>query len=175
MTLLFTPRLLLWPLNRSILEARLQSADFSLECSLPAGQLTVHFGTDWPGDPLSAFPYLFTQLNAQQEIPGTFVAVHRQTAQAVGMLGSKGRPRQGELEIGYGFSPVVWNQGYATEALSALLPHLLDWPGVHTLTAQTAPGNGASERVLEKSGFDRTGSTVTSAGKLSGWVYRAPA
>jgi RimJ/RimL family protein N-acetyltransferase len=64
---------------------------------------------------------------------------------------------QGAVEIGYGFAPADWGQGYATEAVRALTAHFLQESGVRTVTAQTAVANPASRRVLEKCGFRQTG------------------
>lgn len=77
---------------------------------------------------------------------------------AVGMLSTKRPPgRQRTVEIGYGFNPASRGQIYATEAVAALVAHLRASPEVRRVTAQTATGNAASERVLEKTGFLRTG------------------
>lgn len=56
-------------------------------------------------------------------------------------------------EIGYNINRSFWRNGYATEAVRGLV----DWArrelGVHDFTAFYAKDNGASGRVLEKSGF----------------------
>lgn len=153
-----TPRLLLLPLIRPMLEARLRQETFVLTCAAPGGLLEVAFGAQWPGDPLPLFPAKLAGLGQQgQEVSGAFVAVTRQTPAAVGQLGTKGRPQAGVQEIGYGFTPQVWGQGYATEAVAALSDFLLTRPGVGTLSAQTAVANAASARVLQKTGFVQTG------------------
>ena len=56
-------------------------------------------------------------------------------------------------EIGYWFSRHVWGRGYATELVGAALGFAratLQWPSAQ---AFVKPGNAASQRVLEKSGF----------------------
>ncbi|WP_322618641.1 GNAT family N-acetyltransferase [Deinococcus terrestris] len=57
------------------------------------------------------------------------------------------------MEIGYGLNPDAWGQGYATEAVGALMTALLARPEVRRVTARTARTNPASARVLEKLGF----------------------
>lgn len=57
-------------------------------------------------------------------------------------------------ELGYWLTPDAWGHGYATEAVSGLLPWLLrTWPGVRRVQAFTFSGNPQSGKVLVKSGF----------------------
>lgn len=153
--------------------ARLEAETFSLTCDTPEGPQQVLFPAEWPGAPLGAFPYYLTQTNRAGEVPGSFVAVTRQDGRAVGQLGSKGTPSAaGELEIGYGLNPSSWGQGLATEAVGALVAHLHARPDVRTVTAQTALSNRASERVLEKLGFVRTGKGWDGEeGELTVWAH----
>ncbi|MFC4424759.1 GNAT family N-acetyltransferase [Deinococcus navajonensis] len=159
MPVLVTPRLLLLPLTRTMLEMRLRHESFTLTCPTPDGALDVAFCAQWPGDPLPMFPGKLARLGPQdQTVSGSFVTVTRQTPAAVGQLGVKGPPDgAGVQEIGYGFLPEVWGQGYATEAVAALAEFLLAQSGIKALSAQTAVTNAASARVLEKTGFVQTG------------------
>ncbi|MDP2309221.1 MAG: GNAT family N-acetyltransferase [Pseudomonadota bacterium] len=61
--------------------------------------------------------------------------------------------------VGYLFAPAVWGRGYATEAVGALVRHLLD-AGVTQLRALVTAGNEPSCRVLERLGFERAGVLV---------------
>ena len=151
-----TPRLVLLPLSRAVLERRSEEDSFTLSLPWPGAEpQDVHFPAEWPGDPLPLFPLWLASLPGDEK-EGSFVAVTREDRTAVGLLGSKGSLSVGgELEIGYGFNPAAWDQGYATEAVHALTVHLLGQPRVRTVTAQTVLGNRASERVLEKVGFAR--------------------
>jgi RimJ/RimL family protein N-acetyltransferase len=56
-------------------------------------------------------------------------------------------------DIGYILHPDAWGQGYAVEALSAVIAHLLARPDVTRLTADVDPRNDASLRLLAKLGF----------------------
>ncbi len=71
----------------------------------------------------------------------------------VGDLCFKGAPQNGAVEVGYGVLPQWQGQGYATEALQAALGWAFVQAGVFFVTAETEPGNGASQRVLQKAGF----------------------
>jgi RimJ/RimL family protein N-acetyltransferase len=60
-------------------------------------------------------------------------------------------------EAGWGFAPDSWGNGYATEAMSAVLAWSdaeLDAPEIRCIID---PGNTASERVADKLGFVRIG------------------
>jgi len=71
----------------------------------------------------------------------------------IGVIGYK--PESGEL--GYWVGPPYWNVGYATEALVALVAHLLAARGLERLDATVFAGNAASAAVLLKAGFRETG------------------
>lgn len=65
------------------------------------------------------------------------------------------------IEIGYCFARRVWGRGYATEAVASAVALVEGWagsesqPGAVEVFALVSPGNPASERVLERSGFER--------------------
>lgn len=75
----------------------------------------------------------------------------------IGELSFKGLDPSGVVEIGYGILPEYENQGYATEAVSAIV----NWAAMQTevtcIEAETEMENRASRRVLEKCGFIATG------------------
>jgi len=60
-------------------------------------------------------------------------------------------------QVGYSLVEPVWGQGYATEALSALLRHLLVELGLRRVCADTLVGHVASRRVMEKAGMTQVG------------------
>lgn len=58
------------------------------------------------------------------------------------------------FEVGYIFAPQTWGQGFATEALRALIADIwARFPDAPNLTAELDPRNIGSARVLEKLGF----------------------
>ena len=75
----------------------------------------------------------------------------------VGEFCFKGIGEDGKVEIGYGVAEDWRGNGYATEAVSALVDWAMKRPGVLMVTAETEPSNIASQRVLEKAGFVQTG------------------
>jgi RimJ/RimL family protein N-acetyltransferase len=60
-------------------------------------------------------------------------------------------------EIGYALASKYWGQGYATEALRALIRHGFDALDLNRIEADIDPRNAASARVLEKLGFRKEG------------------
>ena len=75
----------------------------------------------------------------------------------VGELCFKGLSADGIAEIGYGISEEYQSNGYATEAVKAILEWAFSHPEVVTVEAETDPDNTASIRVLEKCGFAPNG------------------
>ena len=75
----------------------------------------------------------------------------------VGNLSFKGLTADGMAEIGYGISPEYEGRGYATEAVRAMVEWAAAQAGVKRIEAETELDNCASQRVLEKVGFVRTG------------------
>jgi len=64
-------------------------------------------------------------------------------------------------EIGYWLGVPYWHQGYATEAVRALIDHAFGDLGYQALQAGARVSNPASRRVLEKCGFQWTGVALT--------------
>ena len=83
--------------------------------------------------------------------------IMRKDGKCIGNLSFKGSPVNGVVEVGYGIGEEYRGYGYAAEALETLLAWAFDQPGVAAVAAETAPGNLASQRVLEKCGFLPTG------------------
>lgn len=59
----------------------------------------------------------------------------------------------GIAEIGFTLAARHQGQGYAVEAVSAVVDDLIDRVGVHRVTAQLSPKNDASARLLERLGM----------------------
>ena len=75
----------------------------------------------------------------------------------IGELCFKGLDENGVAEIGYGISECYQNQGFATEAVQAVVNWALGEPEVAAIEAETDANNIASQRVLEKCGFESNG------------------
>ncbi|GIL40356.1 GNAT family N-acetyltransferase [Roseiterribacter gracilis] len=85
----------------------------------------------------------------------TYVIVLREPKRVlVGEIGYKGPPdSEATVEIGYALLPEARRNGYASEAVTALVRWALQRNDVLRVTAETVIGNDASERVLQRTGF----------------------
>ena len=75
----------------------------------------------------------------------------------IGDLCFKGLKENGNPEIGYGILDEFQGQGYATEAVKLALRWAFGFPEVAAVEAEADPENAASQKVLEKCGFQATG------------------
>ena len=66
-------------------------------------------------------------------------------------------PEGDDVEIAYRLARSAWGQGIATEAAGALVAHALGPLALPRVVAVTYPENQASQRVLDKLGFERHG------------------
>lgn len=81
----------------------------------------------------------------------------RANAALVGCCGFRPRPSEsGVLELGFLLRQEYWGQGLATEAARAAVQHAFDVLGIKAIFAGHHPENSASQRVLQKLGFQRT-------------------
>ena len=70
-------------------------------------------------------------------------------------MGQPGMPRRTEALLGYIFDPAYARQGYATEAVGAMVAYAFDQLGIRRITAGCFADNLASARILEKVGMRR--------------------
>lgn len=76
----------------------------------------------------------------------------------VGGVGFKGIPdKEGKVEIGYGIDEPFQRNGYATEAVGAMVKWALSNVDVQCVQAQTEDENEVSKKVLKKNGFIEVG------------------
>lgn len=78
-------------------------------------------------------------------------------AEPVGICSFKSRPMNGRVEIAYFTFPTHEGRGIATEMASRLVALASSQPDVRCIAAQTLPERNASHRILEKLGFEATG------------------
>ena len=97
--------------------------------------------------------------------PGSFAIERRSDRRMIGTIGFMWincEHRSGE--VGYSLARDCWNQGYATEALSAVLRFGFDTLKLYRIEAMHEVDNPASGRVMEKCG-------MTCEGTLRGRVF----
>jgi len=87
-----------------------------------------------------------------------WTAISKTENKMVGDLCLYGEPNEkGEVEIGYGVYEEFRNRGYMTEIVQGMIEWAKTQSKVKSITASTDKGNPASSRVLEKTGFVKTG------------------
>jgi RimJ/RimL family protein N-acetyltransferase len=94
------------------------------------------------------------EMAATAELPVAWLIV--EAGEAVGMISFTARGEDGRYAVGYGIAPAFGGSGRTTRALARMLD-IARAAGLHGLTADTSVANPASQRVLEKNGFQRTG------------------
>jgi RimJ/RimL family protein N-acetyltransferase len=116
---------------------------------------TDAWADDFPfeGDLVAVGHYLaVTAADGEQRPFGHYRITRQADGRAVGGIGFKGQPQAGAVEIGYGLVPSARGNGYAAEAVGALLV-LATAQGVERVTADTADDNVASQKTLVRAGF----------------------
>jgi RimJ/RimL family protein N-acetyltransferase len=93
-----------------------------------------------------------TATHGEQRPFGFYRITRLSDERAIGGIGFKGQPIGGTAEIGYGLAPSARGQGYAAEAVMALLSMAADH-GLIRMIADTTLDNIASQRTLTRAGF----------------------
>jgi RimJ/RimL family protein N-acetyltransferase len=89
---------------------------------------------------------------------GTYQLVRRGDDRIIGDVGFMGPPdATGAVHVGCAITEDARDQGYATEALSALLEWARGQSGLTCVLADTTRSNLASQRLLERVGLHRVG------------------
>jgi RimJ/RimL family protein N-acetyltransferase len=101
---------------------------------------------------------------------GTRLFVSGDPPVLVGWGGFKGAPNDGVIELGYEIAESHRGRGLATEAVRAMLVEAFADPTVTAAIAHTLPQRNASNRVLEKVGFQFDGDDAEDADTV--WRFR---
>ena len=91
-------------------------------------------------------------------LPSSWAVVRRDSGRVIGTIGFMWYSESNSAaEVGYSLSRAEWNQGFATEALSAVIRSAFSSLSLNRLEAQHDIRNPASGRVMEKCGMVREG------------------
>lgn len=141
---------------------------------IPLSPAQLYFALYRPDQLEAGFGFNISQAMYEPPVPGVIQIKHKRTtgkpiARAIwdtywllvidaeefgaGLLGFKGEPDMGSVEIGYGIDPAFRRRGYATEAVGRLVDWALQQPGCRMVTAWTDKNNAASARVVQKVGM----------------------
>jgi ribosomal-protein-alanine N-acetyltransferase len=85
--------------------------------------------------------------------PGIYCIALRETDQCIGCIDLRVEPEHEKASFGYMLNRGHWGRGYMTEALTALLSLSFDRLDLNRVEATHFTVNGASGRVMEKSGM----------------------
>ena len=133
-------------------------------CSDP--EVSRHVLWDTHGSPRQTRAVLRSAIKQYRNgLPGSFAIERRSDRRMIGTIGFMWincEHRSGE--VGYSLARDCWNQGYATEALGAVLAFGFDTLKLHRIEAMHECDNPASGRVMEKCG-------MTCEGTLRGRVF----
>jgi RimJ/RimL family protein N-acetyltransferase len=89
---------------------------------------------------------------------GTYQVVRRADDEVIGDVGFMGPPdATGAVSVGCAIAEDARGQGYATEAMSAMLEWARGQSGLTCVLADTTRSNLASQRLLERVGLHRIG------------------
>ena len=93
----------------------------------------------------------------------TWVIRLRAGGEPVGLVILAPHHNRSDTEVSYLLLPDVWGQGYAGEAVRAVIDHALNGLGLTRVVAETQAANAASRRMLERVGL-RASQTLTRFG-----------
>lgn len=144
-----TARLLLRPPRRADAEAI-----FARYASDPEVTRHLSFATHRSLDDTAAF-LDYSEVRWAQWPAGPYLAFTREELVLLGGTGLRFETPH-RAEVGYALARDAWGVGYATEILGAMV-ELGSRVGVWRLHAYTHPEQAASQRVLEKCGFELEG------------------
>jgi len=153
-----TARLLLRPFRASDLESFLAYRNDP--------QVARYQGWSVPYSEQDARHFVEVMQAFEQPEAGEHVQIAIETRASQAMIGDvmchihSSDPRQ--ATIGYTLGRSWWGQGYALEAVRALLDYLFSYRDMHRVTADCDVDNTASWRLLERAGFRREAHFVES-------------
>lgn len=88
---------------------------------------------------------------------GLFRVRLKESGDCIGMCGLISREILDDVDIGYGFLPEFWGQGYAFESAAAVMRYGREQLGFKRIVAVVSPGNTSSVKLLQKLGMRQSG------------------
>lgn len=121
-------------------------------------------------------PYPFSRDDAEEwigKVTGgslpVFLVTRARDGAVMGAAGC-GHMDDTDIEVGYWVGEAFWGQGFATEALQAVIDHAFDRCLLERLYGRCRVANAASRRVLVKCGFQLVGMGMCDSRVLRGLV-----
>lgn len=126
--------------------------------------LAVCVPEDWYSSEVLDFLPMYAQMLTNDPAQlgwGVWLIIHPTDSILIGDLGFGGKPdEQGIVEMGYEVLPAYRHQGYAFEAVQALVDWAFNQPALKRIIAHSPQNNTASIRILEKLGMQRLKQSV---------------
>ncbi|TWD79132.1 RimJ/RimL family protein N-acetyltransferase [Kribbella amoyensis] len=104
------------------------------------------------------------------DAPGWFQYAIDRDGELIGDIGVNLYDNLRQAELGFTLDPRYQGQGYATEAVGALIDHLFRQRDLHRISAECDARNGPSARLLERLGFRREGRRVENSWFKGEWA-----
>lgn len=102
---------------------------------------------------VALYPSIDQRLTADTPDLGPWLLLRGTDGVVIGTVSCARTTNPAELSVGYDIARSCRGEGYATEALGAVVEHLLSLPGIHRVVAETLTDHVASRRVMEKAGM----------------------
>lgn len=134
-----------WPEDAAALTAAIRHEDVVMRLSHVPWPYTPADAADWLARPRQGADTLFLIFDHPAQAEPRLVG-------AAGL-----HPEDGEIELGYWYTPTAWGKGYATEAGRAVVDIARHALGLGWLGSRYHVDNPASGHVLRKLGFVPTG------------------
>jgi RimJ/RimL family protein N-acetyltransferase len=139
--------------NRLVLRPMLPSDFEALHRIFADPRVMASFGMD-AFTPEQMQEWLNRNLDHQDRFGyGLFSVILKETGELIGDCGLEEMEREGGAELGFDFYSDFWNQGYATEAASAVRDYAFKTLRLPRLISLIRVGNLPSQRVAEKVGM----------------------
>ena len=119
---------------------------------------------------VSSVPHPYTEIDGRGWVarvqqdhaigrPRRFAIAMKETDRLIGGVGIDGSTGDGSDEpaLGYWLGQPHWRNGYAREAVAAIIDYGLRTLGIETIRAYTDPDNVASQKVLLRCGLKKIG------------------
>jgi RimJ/RimL family protein N-acetyltransferase len=103
------------------------------------------------------FKIMYLKSLRERDLAYPYAITEKGNDEMIGIMDLFRKDLSSALEIGYWIAEPHWGKGYACEAGEAILSEASDTFGNATFKAGVFSDNPASQRVLEKLGFKRTG------------------
>lgn len=131
---------------------------------------------DWR-DPAGITRQIREALTAAREDPRVtwdLAVIVAATDQLIGRAGLRRTDREPkEAQVWFASDPASWNQGFASETLTALLGVCFDQLRLHRITAECSPANAGAVALFEGLGLRREAHFVENVLQGSAWVDTA--